>query len=67
MATPLERAIAVVGSLSDLAKAISVSPQVVSNWQKRGIPANRVLDIERATNGVVSRHELRSDIFGASA
>lgn len=37
----------------------------VCNWRTRGcIPVQRALDIERATNGVVTREELRPDIFG---
>jgi len=61
----LERAIKIVGSLSQLADAIDVSPQVVQNWRSRGrVPPERCADVERATGGTVSRHDLRPDIFG---
>lgn len=30
---------------------------------QRKIPAERVLDLERATNGKVTRHELRPDLY----
>lgn len=61
----LERAIAKVGGLSALAEAIKTTPQVVVNWRKRGVPAERVLEVEAATGGAVTRFELRPDIFGA--
>lgn len=58
----LERAIAYVGSAAELARACNVTPQAVAKWY-RNIPAERVLDIERATEGVVKRHELRPDLY----
>ena len=59
----LQRAIEAAGGLTRLAERIGVSPQVVSNWRSRGIPADRVLAVERATNGKVSRSELRPDLY----
>ena len=65
----LERAIKSAGSLTELAKRVGVSPQVVANWRKRGnIPADRVLAIEAATrdkNGRprVLRHDIRPDLY----
>ena len=59
----LERAVATIGGLSKLASRIGVRPQVIVNWRSRGIPAARVLDIERATEGKVTRHELRPDLY----
>lgn len=50
--------------LSKLARACRVSPQAVQGWLRRGVPAGRVLDIERITGGAVSRHDLRPDLFG---
>lgn len=61
--TPLDKAIEQAGGLSVLAGRIGASPQAVLNWRKRGIPAERVLDIEKATDGHVSRHELRGDLY----
>lgn len=64
--SPIERAIDAVGSQAALAKALKVSPQHVWNWLNRDkrIPAEQVLPIEAATEGKVTRHELRPDIFG---
>jgi DNA-binding transcriptional regulator YdaS (Cro superfamily) len=38
-----------------------ITRQAVSLWVR--CPAERVLQVERATNGVVSRHRLRPDIY----
>lgn len=55
------------GRRSDLARRLGVSHTAVSKWLKEGRPpAGRVLEIERATEGRISRHSLRPDIFGSS-
>jgi DNA-binding transcriptional regulator YdaS (Cro superfamily) len=65
----LDRAIEIAGGLTALADRINQSPQTIVHWRKRGVPAERVLDVERATldpdTGVplVTRHELNSDIY----
>lgn len=45
----------------DLAKKLGVHASMVSQWKNgtRPIPLERVTDIEKATNGVVSRKDLR--------
>lgn len=43
-----------------------MSPQVITNWRKRGIPVrpkNQVLAIESAVEGQVTRHELAGDVY----
>ena len=63
--TPLERAIKAAGSARELARRVGVSPQSVWLWRKgKSISAERALDIESATNGVVSKHDLRPDLWG---
>lgn len=60
----LQRAIEVVGTQVALAAAIGVTAQAVNQWLTKGrIPAERVLEIERATEGRVSRHDLRPDLY----
>jgi len=47
------------------AQAIGVSQGLVSHWVtgRTRIPAERVLTIEAATDGKVTRHELRPDLY----
>lgn len=45
----IDRAIKLAGSQAELARALGVLPQHLNNWRKRGIPADRCPDIERAT------------------
>jgi DNA-binding transcriptional regulator YdaS (Cro superfamily) len=60
----LEHAIEVVGGVSALAEALGISKQAVSGWAQ--CPAERVLEVEAATRGVVTRYRLRPDVFGRS-
>lgn len=60
----IQRAANAAGSQSALARLLDVKPQAVQRWCATGVvPANRVLDIERATNGEVSRNDLRPDLY----
>lgn len=61
--TPLERACDCVGSAAKLAGLIGVSQQTLSNWKERGVPIERCLAIERATDSEVTRKDLRPDDF----
>ena len=58
----LEKAVELCGSQAALARKVGVSPQAIQKWKKR-VPAERVLDIEEATGGVVTRYDLRSDLY----
>lgn len=49
--------------LREVAAGCGVGISCASKWAKRGVPAHRVADVERVTG--ISRHVLRSDIFGA--
>src|SRR5690349_9961542 len=60
----LERAIEQVGGVAALARAINVTPQAVSQWDR--VPAERALAVEKATEGRISRHELRPDLYPAA-
>jgi pyruvate,orthophosphate dikinase len=61
----LERAITQVGGVAALARAINVTPQAVSQWDR--VPAERALAVEKATDGEISRHALRPDLYPATA
>lgn len=48
---------------SELAQAVGVAPSMIYQWRKgiRSVPVNRCLSVERATNGAVTRRDLRPD------
>lgn len=50
---------------TELARKIGVTPGMVWQWvhSHRPIAAENVLKIEKATEGKVSRHELRPDLY----
>lgn len=59
MDTALERAAAAVGGVAALGRALGISSQAISQWERA--PYQRVLEIERLTG--VSRHDLRPDVY----
>jgi DNA-binding transcriptional regulator YdaS (Cro superfamily) len=61
----LERAIEIVGGQAALARRIGgkIRQQHVWYWLKHSVPAKYCGDIERATYGQVTRHDLRPDVF----
>jgi DNA-binding transcriptional regulator YdaS (Cro superfamily) len=59
---PICKAAKAAGGQSALARLLKVTPQAVQKMCASGrVPAERVLEIEKATG--VSRHELRPDIY----
>lgn len=61
----IERAIEIAGGPSALASLLETSPNVVGNWRlRKQVPADRCIAIESATEGRVTRHDLRPDVFG---
>ena len=52
----------VFGSQAELARTLNISRMAVNKWRRR-IPAERVLDIYRVTNGEITPHEMRPDIY----
>lgn len=64
--TPIHRAIAIAGSQSRLAALAGVSQQAIGKLAlgtSRRPSAELAIAIERATNGAVTRHDLRPDIY----
>lgn len=57
----LKIAIECVNGEAELARALGVTPQAVNQWSVA--PALRVIAIEKATSGAVTRHKLRPDIY----
>ena len=59
----LQKAVDIIGSQTALARLLGVKQQHVYYWLKKNVPANRVLQIERALHGRVTRYELRPDLY----
>lgn len=62
---PVQKAVDILGGQTALANACGVKQQYVWKWLRmERIPAERAIQIERATGGAVTRQELRPDLFG---
>lgn len=59
----LDKAIQKAGGQKALAELLGLGQTAVSNWRnrKKRVPAERVIEIEKATG--VPRHELRPDLY----
>ena len=65
LALGVKAAVAAFETQSALAKALGITPSSISQWDFVPVwPKNRVFEIERLTNGKVTRHDMRPDIFG---
>jgi pyruvate,orthophosphate dikinase len=60
----LEQAILEAGGVAALARAINVTSQAISQWER--VPAERAIAVETATGGKITRHQLRPDIYPAA-
>lgn len=67
----LEKAVELAGGQAELARKLSdvmdrkILQQHVWNWLNRDsqLPAEYVIPVEKAVDGKVSRHDLRSDLY----
>ena len=59
----LEKAIAIAGGQTALAKKLNLKQGHVSYWLTKGVPPKRAVQIEQALNGQVTRSELCPEIF----
>lgn len=59
----LKQAIAAAGNRSQLASFLKISRQAVNKWTR--IPAERVVDVEKATG--IPREKLRPDLYRRQA
>lgn len=62
--TAIRKACDIVGGITAMAKELNIKPPSISEWITKGIaPPTRILSIEKATGGKVTRYELRPDIY----
>lgn len=68
MNNQIEKSVAVVGSQAALARAIKKSCPFVNDMlhNRKRVPAELCLAIEKACGGQVTRFDLRPDVFGES-
>jgi len=61
---PIEKAILIVGTQADLARALGVDPQLVHQWKtgKRPVALKHVSKINELTRGAVGLKSLRPDL-----
>lgn len=62
----LKKAVDHVGGQNALARVLGLKQAHVWNWlnRDREVPAEHCRKIEQATGGLVTRYELRPDVFG---
>ncbi|NYT78802.1 helix-turn-helix domain-containing protein [Alcaligenaceae bacterium] len=60
---PIRQACELLGSATNLAKQLGVSPVTINQWalKQRPVPIIRCVQIEELTNGAVTRKQLRPD------
>lgn len=63
------RAVEAIGGYTKLADALGLTKANVWNWGSidRRVPAEHVLAVENLCGGIVTRHQLRPDVFGVVA
>lgn len=65
--TAIETAISIANSQSELARRIGTRQGTLWKWiRKNRVPAEYCVAIERATEGQVTRYQLRPDVFGST-
>ena len=63
-ASAAERAIYFCGGARAVARYLQVSPQTVWKWGRtKKIPAEYVIRLERLSEGFLTRHQLRPDLY----
>lgn len=66
----IQRAVDLSGSQAKLARKAGISQQQISwllSGDARNVTAEVAVKIEKATNGAITRHHLRPDLFGEAA
>lgn len=50
-------------SEADIARYFNITPAAVNQWNKNGIPADRIIGLEKLTKNQVSRHEMNPKLY----
>ena len=58
----LERILDLLGGYAAVGRSLEITTSAVHQWRK--VPAEHCLTLEVATQGQVTRYEMRPDIFG---
>lgn len=61
--TNLEPAIAYFEGQAGLAAAFGLHAMAITQWKRRGIPVERVLEISRLTKGKVQPYQIKPNLF----
>ena len=62
--SPVQRAVLIAGSQSELARALGISYQAVQSWIRRDrIPPYQVLSVEKALQGEISAYDLDPTLY----
>jgi DNA-binding transcriptional regulator YdaS (Cro superfamily) len=48
---------------AEIARYFNITPAAVNQWNKNGIPAERIIGLEALTKNQVSRHEMNSKLY----
>ena len=63
----IDRAIETAPSQREFAEKVGVTPALMSMWKNRGeVPAIYAIKVEQACRAVVTRYDLRPDVFGTA-
>lgn len=64
--TPIQKAVAALNGQAEFARALKLNAGLVSQWVNgiRPVAAHHCITIETATDGAVTRYQLRPDVFG---
>ena len=67
MKSPFELVTEMIGSQAKIGALVGVRQSTVSYWAKTGIPAEKAIELEEATEGRVPRWLSRPDLWSAPA
>ncbi len=51
-------------TFEEISEYFGITAPAIFQWRKNGIPANRIIGIEKLTKGKITRHQIRPDVFG---